>query len=126
MNRLDGDKDTITPLQSAANISRLFLDSGYPAVGGFKRPCCRAGCIDLTHRSWPDQGRRPCRPGGWSTRPAPAAMARPTISASSIRPAGDPVVIAAYFHATGDSTDAQREAVIADATRIALSALGNA
>ena len=40
-------------------------------------------------------------------------------------PTGAPVVIAVYFHATRDSTDAQREAVIADATRLALKALGH-
>ena len=38
---------------------------------------------------------------------------------------GEPIVIAAYFHATRDSTEAQREAVIADATRLALAALGH-
>jgi len=38
---------------------------------------------------------------------------------------GEPIVIAVYFHATRDSTDAQREAVIADATRVALKALGH-
>ncbi|MNU11739.1 Beta-lactamase 3 precursor [compost metagenome] len=40
-------------------------------------------------------------------------------------PNGDPIVIAVYFHATDASTDAQREAVIADATRLALKALGH-
>ena len=38
---------------------------------------------------------------------------------------GEPIVIAVYFHAAKDSTDAQREAVIADATRQALKALGH-
>ena len=33
-----------------------------------------------------------------------------------------PIVIAVYFHATRDSSDEQREAIIADATRLALKA----
>jgi beta-lactamase class A len=41
-------------------------------------------------------------------------------------PSGAPVIIAVYFHATPASTPAQREAVIADATRMVLAALGHA
>jgi len=40
-------------------------------------------------------------------------------------PNAAPIAIAIYFRATKDSTDAQREAVIADATRQALKALGH-
>jgi beta-lactamase class A len=39
-------------------------------------------------------------------------------------PSALPVIVAAYFHATDTSTEAQREAVIADATRMALTAIG--
>ena len=38
-------------------------------------------------------------------------------------PSGEPLVLAVYFHATPESTSAQNDAVIADATRMTLAAI---
>ena len=40
-------------------------------------------------------------------------------------PRGEPISLAVFYHATSASTPAQRDTVIADATRIALKALGH-
>lgn len=124
MNRLDGDKDTITPLQSAANISRLFLDSSTPLSAA-----SRTLLQGWLFTSPTGLGRiKAGVPAGWRVEHKTGTGGYgPTNDIGLVYPPfSDPVVVAAYFHATGDSTDAQREAVIADATRIALSALGNA
>ncbi|HEY0051777.1 MAG TPA: serine hydrolase, partial [Caulobacteraceae bacterium] len=40
-------------------------------------------------------------------------------------PSGAPVIVAAYYHATQASSDEANDAVIAEATRMALAALGH-
>ena len=41
-------------------------------------------------------------------------------------PAGEPITLAVYYHGVRNSSDAENETVIADATRMTLAALGHA
>ena len=123
MNRLDGDKDTITPIQSVQNISRLLLAPDTPLNAASKALLMRWMTEAPT-----GQGRiKAGVPAGWIVAHKTGTGGYgPTNDIGLIQPPeGEPIVIAVYFHATRDSTDAQREAVIADATRLALKALGH-
>ena len=124
MNRLDGDKDTITPIQSVQNISRLLVAPDTPL-----NAASRALLMRWMIETPTGQGRiKAGVPTGWTVAHKTGTGGYgPTNDIGLIqRPdGGEPIVIAVYFHATRDSTDAQREAVIADATRLALKALGH-
>ncbi|WP_447910426.1 class A beta-lactamase [Brevundimonas bullata] len=123
MNRADGDKDTITPIQSVQNISRLLVSPETPLNAASKALLMRWMTDTPT-----GQGRiKAGAPAGWAVaHKAGTGGYGPTNDIGLIQPpTGIPVVIAVYFHATRDSTDAQREAVIADAARLALKALGH-
>lgn len=122
MNRLDGDKDTITPVQSALNIERLFVSSDTPLSAASRH-------LLLGWMTTTPTGLKRIRagvPAGWRVAHKTGTGGYgPTNDIGLVYPpSGDPVIVAAYFHATDASTDAQREAVIADATRMALDALG--
>lgn len=124
MNRLDGDKDTITPLQSVANISRLFVSPSTPLS-----TASRTMLQDWMFTSPTGLGRiKAGVPAGWRVEHKTGTGGYgPTNDIGLVYPpSGEPVVIAAYFHATSASTPAHNDAVIADATRIALAALGYA
>lgn len=124
MNRLDGDKDTITPVQSVANIHRLLVSSDTPLSAGSKSLLMR-WLVDTPT----GMGRiKAGVPTGWTVAHKTGTGGYGPVNDIGVLypPTGDPIVMAAYFHATRESTDAQREAVIADATRIALAALGYA
>ena len=124
MNRLDGDKDTITPVQSVANIHRLLVSSETPLNTASKTLLMR-WLVDTPT----GMGRiKAGVPAGWTVAHKTGTGGYGPVNDIGVLypPTGDPIVMAVYFHATRESTDAQREAVIADATRIALSALGNA
>ncbi len=121
MNRLDGDKDTITPLQSVANISGLFTSPSTPLS-----TASRTMLLSWMFASPTGLGRiKAGVPAGWRVAHKTGTGGYgPTNDIGLVYPpAGDPVIVAAYFHATGDSSDAQRDAVIADAMRLALKAL---
>ncbi len=123
MNRADGDKDTITPIQAVQNISRLLVSPETPLNAASKALLMRWMTETPT-----GQGRiKAGVPSGWTVvHKTGTGGYGPTNDIGLIQPpTGAPVVIAVYFHATRDSTDAQREAVIADATRLALKALGH-
>jgi beta-lactamase class A len=124
MNRLDGDKDTITPIQSVQNISRLLVASDTPL-----NPASKALLMHWMTETPTGQGRiKAGVPAGWTVAHKTGTGGYgPTNDIGLIQhpDGGAPVVIAVYFHATRDSTDDQREAVIADATRLALKALGH-
>ena len=124
MNRLDGDKDTITPIQSVQNISRLLVAPDTPLNAASKALLMRWMTETPT-----GQGRiKAGVPAGWTVAHKTGTGGYgPTNDIGLIqRPGGGaPIVIAVYFHATRDSSDEQREAVIADATRLALKALGH-
>ncbi len=123
MNRLDGDKDTITPIQSVANIQRLLVSSHTPLNAGNKALLLRWMVDTPTGMGRIKTGV----PAGWRVAHKTGTGGYgPTNDIGVLYPpSGDPVVIAVYFHATSASTSAQNEAVIADATRIALAALGH-
>ncbi len=124
MNRLDGDKDTITPVQSALNIERMFVRADSPLTAtsrdlllgwmtttptGLNR--IKAG-VPATWRVAHKTGT-----GGYG----------PTNDIGLIYPpTGEPLIVTAYYHAEKEAPDAQNEAVIAEATRIGLNALGRA
>jgi beta-lactamase class A len=123
MNRLDGDKDTINPLQSAANIRRLLVDADTPL-----NPASKA----LLTRWMIETPTGPNRikagvPSGWTVAHKTGTGGYgPTNDIGVLTPpSGEPVVIAIYYHADRASSSEQNEAVIAEATRIALKALGH-
>ncbi|WP_439471607.1 class A beta-lactamase [Brevundimonas sp.] len=123
MNRLDGDKDTITPLQSVANIRRLLVDADTPLS-----PASKA----LLTRWMIDTPTGPNRikagvPAGWTVAHKTGTGGYgPTNDIGVLTPpSGEPVVIAVYYHADRASSSEQNEAVVAEATRLALKALGH-
>lgn len=124
MNRLDGDKDTITPIQSVANIQRLLVSSDTP-LSAVSKTLLMRWLVDTPT----GMGRiKAGVPAGWTVAHKTGTGGYGPVNDIGILypPTGDPIVMAAYFHGTRESTDAQREAVIADATRIALAAFGQA
>jgi len=62
MNRLDGDKDTITPLQSVANIHRLLIDPATPLAANHKAMLLRWMVDSPTGTNRLKAGV----PGGWT------------------------------------------------------------
>lgn len=124
MNRLDGDKDTITPAQCVANLQRLFLDPTTPLTAA-----SQARLLGWMVASPTGADRlRAGVPAGWRVAHKTGTGGYgPTNDIGLLYPpTGKPVIVAAYNHATSKSTPAQREADIAQATRMALRALGHA
>jgi beta-lactamase class A len=122
MNRLDGDKDTILPAQSAANIHRLFIDGTTPLSAD-----SRARLLGWMHASPTGMARiKAGVPEGWRVahKTGTGGYGPTTDIGILYPPAGAPVILAAYYHAATD--DPKNEGVIAEATRIALAALGRA
>jgi beta-lactamase class A len=123
MNRLDGDKDTITPAQSADNLQRLFLSDDTPLT-----PENRTLLLGWMFDSPTGEARiKAGVPAGYRVAHKTGTGGYgPTNDIGVIYPPSDePVVIAIYFHAVRETAPAQREAVIAEATRMALAALGH-
>lgn len=123
MNRLDGDKDTISPLQSVANIRHLLVDADTPLSPASKTLLTR-WMIDTPT----GQGRiKAGVPAGWTVAHKTGTGGYgPTNDIGVLTPpSGDPVVMAVYYHADRSSSSDQNEAVIAEATRLALKALGH-
>jgi beta-lactamase class A len=123
MNRLDGDKDTITPGQSINNIRRLLVAADTPLNETSKALLLRWMVETPTGADRIKAGA----PAGWTVAHKTGTGGYgPTNDIGVIYPpSGEPIVIAVYFHATPASTAAQNDAVIADATRLALAALGH-
>jgi beta-lactamase class A len=123
MNRLDGDKDTIKPAQSAANLRRLFLDPASPLTEGHQEKLLRWMVDSPTGANRLKAGV----PAGWRVAHKTGTGGYgPTNDVGLLYPpTGEPVIVAAYYHATSASSGAANEAVIADATRLALTALGH-
>jgi len=122
MNRLEGDKDTIEPLQSATNIQRLLVDAGTPLS-----EASRALLLKWMVDSPTGMARiRAGVPADWNVAHKTGTGGYgPTNDIGILYPpTGTPLVIAAYYHAATD--DPKNEAVIAEATRLALTALGRA
>lgn len=122
LNFLDGDKDTILPMQAAANLERLFIDPATPLSDESRA---------LLLRWMTDAPRGPDRikagvPEAWRVaHKIGTGGYGPTNDIGILYPpAGAPVIIAAFYHAAAD--DERNAAVIAGTTRMALSALGRA
>ena len=122
MNRLDGDKDTIQPLQSAANIERLFVDAGTPLASSSRSLLLKWMVDSPTGANRIKAGV----PSGWRVAHKTGTGGYgPTNDIGLLYPpTGAPVIVAAYYHAATD--DPKNEVVIADATRMALTQLGRA
>jgi beta-lactamase class A len=121
MNRLDGDKDTITPAQSVQNIERLLVSADTPLS-----PASKALLLGWMTGTPTGQGRiKAGLPVGWTVAHKTGTGGYgPTNDIGVLYPpSGDPVVMAVYYHADRASSSAQNEAVIAEATRLALKAL---
>lgn len=123
LNLAEGDKDTITPDQSVQNIQRLLVDDDTPLSPESKALLMR-WLVDTPT----GQGRiKAGAPAGWTVAHKTGTGGDGPVNDIGLilPPNGPAIAIAVYFHAAKDSTDAQREAVIADATRQALKALGH-
>ena len=122
MNRLDGDKDTIQPLQSAANIERLFVDAATPLASSSSSLLLKWMLDSPTGTNRLKAGV----PAGWRVAHKTGTGGYgPTNDIGLLYPpSGAPVIVAAYYHAATD--DPKNEAIIADATRMALAELARA
>jgi beta-lactamase class A len=122
MNRLDGDKDTILPSQSVANIHHLFLQANSPLSAA-----SRALLLQWMTDTPTGQNRlRAGAPAGWRVAHKTGTGGYgPTNDIGLLYPpTGEPVIVAAYYHATSVSSDVANAAVIAEATRRALRVFG--
>jgi len=125
MNRLDGDKDTIVPLRSVANLKRLLIDADTPLVG---RSQGQASALDDRYAHGARGGIKAGLPAGWTVAHKTGTGGYgPTNDIGVLYPpAGAPVIVAAYYHAAAAGPADRHDAVIAEATRLALAALGRA
>ena len=124
MNRLDGDKDTITPAQSLTNMLRLFISPNTPLS-----PESKAMLMGWMFNAPTGLGRiKAGVPAGWRVAHKTGTGGYgPTNDIGVLYPpTGGPVTLAVYYHGVRASSDAQNDAVIADATRMTLAALGYA
>jgi len=121
MNRLDGDKDTIQPLQSAANIQRLFLSADTPLNTASQTKLLQWMFDAPTGMARIKAGV----PAGWRVAHKTGTGGYgPTNDIGVLYPpTGAPIIVAAYYHAAKD--DPANEAVIAEATRLMLKAFGH-
>lgn len=125
MNRRDGDKDTITPSQAATNLVGVF---GSGAI----RPRLDEPMLARLRR-WmigsPTGANRIKGgvPSGWTVaHKTGTGGAGQTNDIGVIQPpSGDPIHIAIYYDAPAALSEARRDAVIAEATRLALQRLGH-
>ncbi len=124
MNRLDGDKDTIAPGRSQSNLYRLFVDQDTPLS-----PESKAMLMGWMFASPTGMGRiKAGVPAGWRVAHKTGTGGYgPTNDIGVLYPpTGGPITIAIYYHGVRASSPEQNEAVIADATRMTLAALGYA
>lgn len=124
MNRLDGDKDTIEPAQSRINLYRLFEDPATPLS-----PSSKEKLLGWMFTSPTGMGRiKAGVPAGWRVAHKTGTGGYgPTNDIGLLYPpTGSPIMLAVYYHGVRASSDAENEAVIADATRLTLSSLGYA
>ncbi len=123
MNRLDGDKDTILPAQSVRNMQALFLSPQSPLT-----PASRDRVLGWMVSSPTGADRlKAGAPAGWRVAHKTGTGGYgPTNDIGLLYPpTGAPVIVAAYYHATSRTSAAANDAVIAEATRTALKALGH-
>ena len=126
MNRKDGDKDTITPSQAVANLGRVF---GVGAIG----PRLEEPMLSRLRRWMIDSPTGAGRikagvPAGWTVahKTGTGGSGQTNDIGVLSHPDGDPIHIAIYYDAPSDLSAPRRDAVIAEATRLALKRLGRA
>ncbi len=125
MNRKDGDKDTITPSQAVTNLIRVF---GSGAINSrLEAPMLarlRRWMIDSPTGANRIKGGVP---SGWTVaHKTGTGGTGQTNDIGVIQPSsGDPIYIAIYYDAPASLSAARRDAVIAEATRLALARLGH-
>ena len=124
MNRLDGDKDTIKPLSSAANLKRLLIDADTPLSAPHKEKLLRWMIDTPTGQARIKAGV----PAGWTVAHKTGTGGYgPTNDIGVLYPpSGAPVIVAAYHHGARETAPERNEVVIAEATRLALAELGRA
>ena len=124
MNRLDGDKDTIAPLRSAANLNRLLVDADTPLAEAHKALLLRWMVDTPTGMNRIKAGV----PAAWTVAHKTGTGGYgPTNDIGVLYPpTGAPLIAAAYYHAATAQPADRNEAVIASATRLAVEALGRA
>lgn len=123
MNQLDGDKDTTTPGQAHDNLDRLFRSPGSPLSAS-----SHALLMGWLFGSPTGPNRiRAGVPQGWRVAHKTGTGGYgPTHDIGlAYPPEGEPVVIAVYFHGPEQASAEANDAVIAEATRLALGALGH-
>lgn len=136
LNRPDGDKDTTTPRRTVANLQAVFrepdqrmavADPARPFAGALLSPA-RLALLEgwlVASPTGPDRIKGGVGPGMAVAHKTGTSGTGHVNDIGVIRPlVGAPIFIAVYVEARA-ATPAQRDAVIADATRIALAALGH-
>lgn len=132
MNRLDGEKDTTTPRQAATNLHALFLNeesrsTSTRPLGPLNDDSKQRLLHWMTETPTGQDRLKAGVPDGWRVAHKTGTGGYgPTNDIGILYPAdGAPIMVAAYYHATPETSDAQNAAVIAEATRMALTALGH-
>ncbi|MFC7379132.1 class A beta-lactamase [Brevundimonas sp. GCM10030266] len=125
MNRKDGDKDTITPSQAVTNLTRVFGAGEIPPVLNPELMALLRGWLIAS----PTGGNRikGGTPTNWTVAHKTGTGGRgQTNDIGVIEPvSGERIRIAIYYDAPESLPVERREAVIAEATRMALKALGH-
>lgn len=121
LNRVDGDRDTILPSQAVANIERIMLTDRLTAA--------HRGLLKdwmLASPTGPDRIKASV-PTDYRVAHKTGTSGQGHVNDIGILypPSREPLVIAVYYEGRAEASTAQREAVIAEATRITLKALGH-
>lgn len=118
MNRLDGDKDTIQPIQSVHNMKRLFIDPDTPLNAASKSELLQW----MTDTPTGQDRIKAALPDGWTVAHKTGTGGYGPANDIGVitTPTGHSMVLAIYFHGSPESTPAGREQAIAEATRAVL------
>ena len=125
MNRRDGDKDTTTPAQAVTNLIRVF------DAENVSRPRPETAILLNTWLIDSPTGAGRIKagvPAGWTVahKTGTGGTGQTNDIGVISGPGGDDVHIAIYYDAPASLSEARRDAVIAEATRLALKRLGRA
>jgi len=124
MNRRDGDKDTTTPAQAVTNIIHVF------DADNVSRPRPEIAILLNTWLIDSPTGADRIKagvPAGWTVahKTGTGGSGQTNDIGLLSRPNGGPIHIAIYYDAPASLSAARRDAVIAEATRLALKRLGH-
>lgn len=122
LNVADGDKDTSQPIQTTTNLDWIIKTYQPFSFGSTHRPL-----FDWLIASPTGPGRiKAGVPVGWTVahKTGTGGTGQTNDIGYAWPPSGEPVRIAVYYDAPESLSDERRDAVIAEATRRALKALG--